>query len=149
MIVPKSAKVAKDRAKVLIAAGLLRAVHNHGKDALVAESGGCGKRCLEKALALETLPSVETLVNLLDLEPTVLDELLAAKGWRLAPLDSIHSADLSTAAGVINAMGELVAANTDGIRDHNETLAVATMLRPHLPAITAIVREADAIRGNA
>ena len=145
-IVRKSAKLTKDRAKELVAAAMLRVVQRHGKDALAAE-GGCGRRCIEKALALDTLPSIETLVNALDLDVTLLDELLAAKGWRLATLDTDSARDLNTAAGVIGAMGALVHANSDGVRDHSETLGIADLIRPHLPAMTGIVREADRLRG--
>jgi hypothetical protein len=57
--------------------------------------------------------------------------------------------DLATAGGIIGAMGVLVNAVADGHRDHNETLAVAALIRPHMPAISAIVREADELRGAA
>lgn len=147
-IVRKPHRLAKDRAKQLLAAGLLRGVTLHGKDE-IALAAGCSSRCIEKALSLDTLPSMETMLNALSLEPTLLDELLAAYGMRLAPLHAEAANDLVVASGVIDAMGELVRAAADGRRDHTETLAVAALMRPHLPAIQAIVREADALRGVA
>lgn len=147
-VVRKAARLTKDRAKRLLASGLQRLVVRHGKDE-VALAAGCSPRCIEKALSHDTLPGLETALNALTLDPTVLDELLASLGFRLCPLHSQSADDLTLAAGVITAMGELVKARADGVRDHNETLSVATLLRPHLPAILSIVREADALRGAA
>lgn len=139
-------RLTKDRAKILIASGLHRCVAAHGIDEL-ALAGGCSRRTIEKALAHETVPSVEYLVNMLDLDASLLDELLAAKGLRLCPLDSAPARDLPIAAGVIDAMGELVKAAADGHRDHGETLAVADLLRPHMAALASIINEADRLRG--
>lgn len=147
-VVRDRVRLTKDRAKALLASGLQRAVARHGKDE-AALAAGCSPRCIEKALAHDTLPGIETVLNLLDLDVTVLDELLAARGMRLLPLHHDAANDLSTAAGVIAAMGELVRSQADGRRDHTETMAVATLLRPHLGAIEAIVREADELRGAA
>ncbi len=147
-VVRKAERLTKDRAKSLLASGLQRAVSKHGADE-VALAAGCTKRCIEKALAHDTMPSMETALNALTIEPTVLDELLAAYGLRLCPLRSEAANDLLVAGGVIDAMGKLVSAHADGVRDHNETLSIAALLRPHLPAIQAIVREADELRGAA
>ena len=147
-VVRESLRLTKDRAKALLASGLQRSVVKHGADE-VALAAGCTKRCIEKALAHETLPSMETALNALTIEPTVLDELLAAYGLRLCPLHADAANDLTTAAGLSGAVSKLVEACADGVRDHNETLAVAALLRPHLPAIQAIVREADQLRGAA
>lgn len=147
-VVRNPQRLTKDRAKALLASGLQRAVTAHGADE-VALAAGCTRRCIEKALAHDTLPSMETALNALAVEPTVLDELLAAYGLRLCPLRAEAANDLAVAGGVIDAMGKLVTACADGHRDHNETLSVAALLRPHLPAINAIVREADQLRGAA
>jgi hypothetical protein len=41
---------------------------------------------------------------------------------------------------------ELSEAIKDGKRVHPETLAVADKLRPHMPALTALLAEAEALR---
>jgi len=147
-VVRNAERLTKDRAKALLASGLQRAVATRGKDQ-VALAAGCGERCIEKALAQDTLPSIETVLNALDADETIMDELLAARGRRLCSLRAEAANDMALAAGVTIAMGQLVQALTDGIRDHTETLTIADLLRPHLPAMNAIVREADGLRGAA
>jgi hypothetical protein len=144
----KRDRLTKDRAKQLVASGLHRAVSGNGLDE-VALAAGCTNRCIQNALALDSLPSLDLLLNAMDLEPTLLDEVLAAKGFRLAPLHTNAANDLNIAAGVSEIAGAICRALTDGQRDHNETLAIAKLIRPHLPALSAIVREADELRGAA
>ena len=144
----KSARLTKDRSKALVASGLHRAVSVHGLDEL-ALAAGCCERTVQAALALESLPSLDFLFNALDLEPTILDELAAAKGFRLAPLRSDAANDLHTAAGAGEIATAICRALADGVRDHKETLSIAELIRPHMPALTAIVREADELRGAA
>lgn len=147
-VVRKAERLTKDRTKALLASGLQRAVAKRGADE-VALAAGCSQRCIEKALAHDTLPGLDTTLNALTADATIMDELLAAYGLRLCPLRAEAANDLMVAGGVIDAMGKLVSAHADGRRDHNETLSIAALLRPHLPAITAIVREADELRGAA
>ena len=98
------------------------------------------------ALAQQRAPEALTVINSVTVDPTALDEVFRELGFVLIPLQSEAANDLTTAAGVIQAMGELVRAQQDGFRDHNETLGIATLLRPHMPAIEAIIAEADRIR---
>jgi DNA-binding phage protein len=144
----KSQRVTKDRAKALLASGLHRAVTASGL-AEVALAAGCCERSIQNALSLDTLPSLDIILNAMDLEPTILDELLAAKGLRIAPLHSEAANDLHIAAGASSIAAAICRALTDGQRDHRETLEIAKLIRPHLPALTAIVREADELKGAA
>jgi len=138
----------KGRVAALLSAGWARIIATHGKGAL-ADALDVSENTIGNALAQRTTPELHTALNSLSVDPTALDELLAGYGFRLCPLHSKAANDLATAAGVIGAMGELVEALSDGVRDHNETLAIATLLRPHLPAVQAIVHEADMLRGAA
>jgi DNA-binding phage protein len=147
-VVRKSGRLTKDRAKSLVAAGLQRAVAKLGKDE-VALAAGCSSRCIEKALGHDTLPSIETLFNALGADATIADELLAAYGFRLVPLQCQAANDLATAAGLGHAGAELAAAWADGKRDHPELFRFVDLIRPHLPAINALIQEADQIRGAA
>lgn len=147
-VVRKVQRLTKDKAKSLIAAGLQRSVAQHGLDEL-ALAGGCSERCLQKALALDSLPEAHTLANMLDCDPTILDEFFKAKGFRLSPLHCDAANDLKTAAGLGHAGAELAAAWADGQRNHAELFRVVDLIRPHLPAIHALVHEADTLRGAA
>lgn len=131
----------------LFVAGLARVAAKIGKGAL-ADRMGRTTRSIDNIMGGGST-SAKAAFDTLLADPTALDEVLAAYRVRLVPLRSVAANDLLTSAGVINAMGKLVEANTDGIRDHNETLALAQLLRPHLAALTAIVREADELRGVA
>jgi hypothetical protein len=144
----KRARLTKERSKALLASGLHRAVSANGL-AEVALAAGCCERSIQNALSLDTLPSLDVILNAMDLEPTILDELFAAKGLRVAPLHSEAANDLQIAAGVSAVASAICKALTDGQRDHKETLEIAKLIRPHLPALTAIVREADELRGAA
>jgi DNA-binding phage protein len=144
----KTARLTKDRCKALVASGLHRAVNSSGIDE-VALAAGCCEQSVRNTLSLDSLPSLDLLLNAMDIEPTLLDEVLAAKGFRLAPLHSDAANDLTVAAGVSEISSAICRALADGQRDHNETVTIAKLIRPHLPALTAIVREADELRGAA
>jgi hypothetical protein len=98
------------------------------------------------ALSAQRAPEALTVINSVTVDPTALDEVFRELGFCLIPLQTAAANDLQTAAGVVSAMGDLIARLADGIRCHNDTLAVATMLRPHMPALEAIVTEADRLR---
>lgn len=138
----------KGRVSALLSAGWARAIAASGKGAF-ADALEVSENTIGNALAQRTTPELHTVLNSLTVDPTALDELLAGYGVRLCPLHAVAANDLATAAGVISAMGSLVEAMADGHRDHNETLAVAQLLRPHMSAVNAIIHEADALRGAA
>ena len=138
----------KGRVAALLSAGWARTIAKHGKGAF-ADKLEVSENTIGNALAQRTTPELHTALNSLAIDPTALDELLAGYGFRLCGLHNEAANDLATAAGVIGAMGGLVEALSDGVRDHNETLAIAQMLRPHMPAVNAIIHEADALRGAA
>ena len=116
----------------LLVAGLAR-VAARITPAALAKKMGRTVRQLNNVMGGAT-PDAIAIFDALLADPTVLDELLASYGFRLCPLHAEAASDLDIAAGVIGAMGQLVHANADGVRDHNETLAIASLLRPHLPA---------------
>lgn len=138
----------KHRVSALLSAGWARIAAKHGKGKL-ADGIEATEKTVENAMAGRTLPEFHTALNSLTVDPTALDELFAAMGLRVCPLHAEAANDLQTAAGVVTAMGELIARLADGNRDHNDTLAIAALLRPHMPAMTSILREADALRGAA
>lgn len=138
----------KHRVSALLAAGWARIALKHGKGKF-ADGIGATEKTLENAMASKSLPELHTALNSLSVDPTALDEVLAGYGFRIQPLHCDAANDINTAAGVIHAMGELVKAQDDGHRDHNETLSIAALLRPHMPAMQAIISQADELRGAA
>jgi hypothetical protein len=114
-----------------------------------ADRLGCCTATVDNALTGPGLPESHTLLNSLLADPTALDEVLRLYGVRIVPLQSEAANDLHTAAGVSQIATAICQALTDGIRKHHETLQIADTIRPHLPALTAIVREADELKGAA
>lgn len=147
-VFPQIATLPKHRVSALLASGWARVSMKLGKGAF-ADRLETTEKTVENAMAGRTLPEAHTVFNSLAADQTALDEVLAAYGYRLTPLHATAANDMVAAAGVINAMGELVKALSDGSRDHNETLAVAALIRPHLPHLNAILTEADGLRGVA
>lgn len=133
-------------ARHLLAAGLLNPVHNQGPTR-IGLTIGCDEKTVRKARDKQTTLRLDLAFNTLLADPAALNALLAHYGYRLACDHRNAANDLATAAGVIGAMGELVSRLADGKRCRNDTLAVAALLRPHMPAILAIMREADEITG--
>jgi hypothetical protein len=145
-VLPKRTFPDASRFHALFIAGLARVSAKLGRGT-VADAMGRSSRALDNMFG-GSCPTAKALLDTLAADETTLDELLAEYGFRLVPLDASRVSDLDLAAAVIGAMGNLVQANSNGIRDHNETLALGALLRPHLPGLTAIVREADVLRCN-
>lgn len=132
----------------LVAPALIGLCAEHGP-AKVGLMVGCHGKTVSRARDKHATLEASTLLNLLAADPNALDLALAHFGFRLTKLHSDAANDLHTAAGLMDGASELVkAVATDG-RDNQETLRVAALLRPHLPAAIAIVREADELRGAA
>lgn len=147
-VVRKTGPVTKDKAKALIASGLQRAVMNHGLED-VAAAATCSPRCLQKALSHETLPEAHTLANILLLEPTVLSEFYSHLGFKIVPTHAAADQDMQTVAEMSRAVTVFLQALEDGRRCHRETLEIASLLRPLVQKLTAIVHEADGLRSVA
>ena len=143
---PPSKRLTEEDARAKLSFGLLRTTSVHGPSRAGLEAG-CDEKTIRNARDQKSTLRIDLAFNLLTLDPTVLDELLASYGFKLTPLRAHAANDLHTAVGLIDGASEIVRAHEDGVRDRNETLRIAEKLRPHLPAALAIVREADTIKG--
>lgn len=142
---PPVEPLTEEEVRAKLASGLLRLTTAHGPQK-VGLKIGCHEKTVRAARDQSSTLRIDLALNLLALDPTALDEVLAGYGMRLVPLQPDALGDLHTAAGLIEGAGELVRANADGRRDHRETMAIADKLRPYLPALIAIVDQADALR---
>lgn len=150
-VVRKAQLLSKDEAKKRFASGLLRAVSTHGKGT-VADAMGRTTRVVEKALALDTLPELDSALNALRIDHTIFDEALAHYGLKLAPDDATQATDMDVVAllGLVVArIGDAHAPASPGgaERVHTETLAIADVARPLVQLLSGIIAEADRIRG--
>jgi len=144
-ILPKAA-VSKQHVSRALAAGWSRVTLRPGKGAF-ADKIEVTTRTIDNALSGTTLPELHTAFNSLLFDHTALDEVVALYGFCLTPKQAEPANDLLTAAGVLTAMSDLIGRLADGVRDHVDTLAIADLLRPHMPALGRIVVEADELRG--
>ena len=142
--------VAKDKFQRALAAAWTRVANTLNSRVLMANAMGLDDtKTIDRACGSKNLPEAHTIFNSLFACPTALDEVAALFGFKMVPLSIDAANDLVTAAGTVHAMAELIRSQDDQHRDHNETLAIAQLLRPHIGALNAIVRQADELRGAA
>jgi hypothetical protein len=144
-----SGPVPKDRFQLLLAQAWGRIWPQVGKGTMASAMGLDSTKTIDRAVTASNLPEAHTVFNSLCADLSALDELLREYGVGVHLLRNAPANDLLTAAGVVKAMGDLIGRLEDGIRCHNDTLAVAALLRPHMPALEAIIADADRLRGAA
>ncbi len=142
-VLPQIAAPDEARFHMLLVQGLARIAATHSRGQLADAMGRCGRQ-LDNVFGGAD-PKAKALFDALLLDPTALDEVFAAYGLRIAPAVVAQESDMRLASGLASGLAELIAANADGVRDHNETLAVAALIRPHLGALTNIINQADEI----
>lgn len=147
-VVRKPSRLTKSRTKALVADGLQSAVRD-GDIERLALAGGVTTRCIQKALAHDTLPSFDVLLNMLDEEPGILTPALAEKGFHLTPTHAEPANDMQLAAGLGHTLAELIERLRDGKRCHVDTAVLASLFRSVIPQMQAIVDEDDARRAAA
>lgn len=102
---------------------------------------------VKRGVNATNLPEAHHIFNSLCADETALREILAHYGYEIARAKPEAANDLITLSGLCEVAAELSEALRDGKRVHPETLRVADKLRPHMPALTGLLAEADAIRG--
>lgn len=131
------------RFHMLLVQGLARIAAKHTRGKLADAMGRSGRQ-LDNVFGGAD-PKPKALFDALALDPTALDEVIGAYGLRIVPVTegSAVQEDMRLAAGISAGLSKLIDANADGVRDHNETLAIAAVIRPHIGALLNIVSQAD------
>lgn len=145
-VVPKKRPQTESDFHGLVVAGLARVAAKIGRGNL-ADKMGRTTRAIDKVFGGST-PDAKALWDAMLADSSVMDELAAAYGFRIIPLNCEPANDLALAAGLCESASELIGANADGHRDHRETCRIADKLRPFAGPVCAIIREADEIRGH-
>lgn len=129
--------------------GWSRMLAKHGRGTFADKLDICPKT-VSRAMAGETTPELHTALNSLALDPTALDELFALYGYH-PPRQRVAEAanDLHTISNLSGLAAQFAHALEDGTRDHRETLALADLIRTLMPSLTAILTEANRIKGMA
>ena len=131
-----------------LVAGWARVIARIGKGSF-ADKIGVDVKTVSRAMSGETLPELHTAVNSLAADPTALNEVFAAAGFELRPVNRNAANDMATIGDLSRLTAQWVDALEDGVRDHRETLALADSIRPLVQTLNAIVGEADRVRGVA
>lgn len=149
MSVRKNAHLTNARATELTGEGVSAAVKKVGKDKL-AKAGDVQVRTIEKWMAQGSLPGVDCLLNMADEDPSVINGLLAEKGWSgLSRAIADPANDMQLAANLGHSLTELIERLRDGKRCHVDTAVLAALFRQLMPMMQAIVEEDDARRSAA
>lgn len=140
--------IAQDKAKLssALSAGWGRVAHMIGKGKF-ADDAGFDVTTFNRALTGPSLPSSEHLLNSLAADPSALDEVFALFGLALRPTFAKPGNDMELASHLGRALAEYLDRLSDGKRCHNDTLALASLFRPLVQEMQAVIDEGDKIRG--
>jgi hypothetical protein len=147
-VLPKRAPLTKDAAKSAVSLALARLTHAHGMGA-VADQAGCSARTLAEAKAEHSLPELHTLLNLLPLDPSALDELLAPMGLKVVPVEAGGLDWQGVSANMAGFLAALLDALRDGRVDHRERATLMNQARPMVQELTAAIAQHDRERAAA
>jgi len=91
-VVAKNERLSKARLHAKIMRGIARGIDNLGGKGRFADAIDLSTQALDKQMQ-GAMPSIEVLDRVMDVEPTVLDDWLRAKGKRLVDEDAVCDVD--------------------------------------------------------
>lgn len=95
------------------------------------------------------LPGAHTILNSLVVDPTALSTVLLRYGGVFVPVAAGPCNDNAAISQLLRAATEYVERMQDGRRDHVDTLALADLFRPLIPAMLCVIEEANKLKGAA
>lgn len=129
--------------------GWARMIATHGKGA-AADAMEVDAKTLSRAMAGENTPALHTALSSLLVDPNALNEVFALYGLAPPrPRQPEAANDHHLMAELANLLRQFAMILEDGERDHRETLDLADQVRMVMPALSAILTEANRIRGIA
>lgn len=144
---PSVEPLTEQEARHLLAGGLLAPCHEVGPTK-VALRVGCDEKTIRKARDKEATLRLDYAWNTLLADPHALDGLARHFGKLLIGLDPSAANDSETVSRMLHASTEYFDRMRDNVRCHADTLALADLFRPLLPALAAIVHQADELRAG-
>ena len=129
-----------------LSAGWARIINRVGRGGFADRLDVDGKT-VGRALAGDTLPELHTVFNSLSIDLTALDELAALYGVEIRPRECAPGNDMVMIASVARLAAQWAEAMADGYIDHRKMMELARAIRPMMPALNAILSEADRIGG--
>lgn len=146
-VVPNKAPISEQQYHGMLIAGLSRVSASVGRGTLADQSGRT-TRALDKLFSGASGDTTgKGLLDFLRADPSALDEVLALYGFQLTPIGFDAALDFEIIADTAGLLGEHTEAMRDGRRDHRETIRIADKARPVVQRFSAIIAEADRLRG--
>lgn len=121
----------------------------HGKRAAFSINIGGDKdgKVVSKAISGEHLPEAHTIFNSLVANPAALFNTFRLFGGVFTPVGEGACDDMETISAMLRAATEYLDRMKDGVRDHRDTAALATLFKPLIPAMLCVMREAAEGKG--
>jgi hypothetical protein len=119
-----------------------------GAGALEDKLGAVDRDTLGNALKGKHTPRLHTALNSLLADPAALTNTLLLFGVVAVPAEEEALDDDAVISGMLRAATDYFERMKDRKRCHNDTVALADLFAPLVPAMLAIVREAGKIRGG-
>lgn len=138
--------VSKTRLSEALSAAWGRVSNEMGRGTF-ADRMGADPKTIQRGMAGPSLPDAENLLNSLAADPTALAEVFALYGLQVVPIGFDAALDFEIIADTSGLLAEHTEAMRDGRRDHRETISIANRARPVIQKLSAIVSEADRLRG--
>lgn len=142
---PLSRKLTDADARHLLAAKLIPICHQHGPSRVGVEVG-CHEKTIRSARDEDSTLGLACTFNLLDVDPTALDTLAAAKGFTLMPLEIDFEEDMEVIAELSALLNDWLQAMKDRKRDNSETRQIAARIRHLLPKLRGVVAQDDNLK---
>lgn len=116
----------------------------------MADTIEASTKTIDRALTQETLPELHTALASLLADESALDEVFALYGFERPRRKNAQAAnDMATVSCLSSVVTTFCEALKDGQRVHTETLDLADKVREVMPSLTALLDEANRIRGVA
>lgn len=109
---------------------------------------GKGRKTVDAAITKQHLPELHTVLNSLLVDPAALLNTFQLFGGVFVPTDPGACDDNAAISGMLRAATEYFERMKDGVRDHQDTLALAELFRPLIPAMLCVIREAGEMKGR-
>jgi hypothetical protein len=141
-VTPKRSRITDAEYRRFVAQGVRRLAVKDGAARLGLDVG-CGERTMRDARDEKSSLSGATLFNLLSVDPSALDELLAHFNLCTRELEPSHSSDAKLNADIAVLSASLAVALADGRIDHREEQDIASRARPVVVEIAGRIAAAD------
>jgi hypothetical protein len=136
----------KDEVSDALAADWLKIAPIGQRASFAAQIGVCDPKTVSKAISGEHLPEAHTILNSLVLDPAALFNTFRLFQIVAVRVQAGAADDHDVIAGLLRAATEYFERMKDNARCHQDTLALADLFVPLIPAMLSIIEEARAVR---